>query len=117
MGMALEGGEGGELDAGVGVSGAKRIGEGRVRRFRRCPRWRRVFQDGRHRSRISLRGRMDNLRRDEGGELAMSRFDRFSACMCDLGEEEKMRIHRLSLLSTSIAEIHFHFGRLNTTVR
>ena len=57
MGMALEGGEGGELVAGGGgVGGAKRLGEGRVRGFRRYPRWRRrVFQDGRRRSRSSLR--------------------------------------------------------------
>ena len=48
---------------------------------------------------------MDNLRRDEGGELAVSHFDQFCACVRDLGEEEKTRIHRS--IEPSIAEIHF----------
>ena len=49
-------------------------------------------------------GRMDNLKRDEGEELVVSRFDRFCACVHDLGEK-KRRIH-LSI-EPSIAEIHF----------
>ena len=44
---------------------------------------------------------MDNLKRD----VAMSHFNQFCACVCDLGEEEKTRIHRS--IEPSIAEIHF----------
>ena len=50
---------------------------------------------------------MDNLRRDEGGELAVSHFDQFCTCVRDLGEEEKTRIRIHRSIKPSIAEIHF----------
>ena len=78
----------------VGVGGAKHPGEGRVQRFGWSPGngW---IQDGGRPSRMAGVeqgagwGRMDNLRRDEEGELVMFHFDRFCACMHDLGKEEK----------------------------
>ena len=97
MGTALDGGEGWELHVSAG-GGAKWQNE-------------KVGYEGsdgmqggggsskmagaRRRSRSSLRRRMDNLRRDQGGELAVSHFDKFCTCVRDLGEENKtwIRIH------------------------
>ena len=51
---------------------------------------------------------MDNLRKDGGRELVVSRFYRFCVCVRDLGEEEKMW-HDRSIVH--MPGRHFRFGR------